>query len=80
MESTRVSAEEWSLFTTATVDLEAKGLRFCLLCILRLSSREQIRGICGVSTWDFLSPPSLPSPSFLAVQAHRDPPQGPCLP
>ena len=28
MESAGVSAEEWSLFTTATVDLEAKGLRF----------------------------------------------------
>ena len=25
MESLCVSAEEWSLFTTATVDLEAKG-------------------------------------------------------
>ena len=37
-----VSAEEWSLFTTATVDLEAKGLRFRHLCILRLSSRTQI--------------------------------------
>ena len=42
MESTPVSAEEWSLFTTATVDLEAKGLRFHHLCILRLSSRAQI--------------------------------------
>ena len=36
MESVLVSAEEWSLFTTATVDLEAKGLRFRHLCILRL--------------------------------------------
>ena len=42
MASLCVSAEEWSLSTTAAVDLEAKGLRFRHLCILRLSSRAQI--------------------------------------
>ena len=36
-----VSAEEWSLFTTATVDLEAKGPRFHHSCILRFTGEHR---------------------------------------